>query len=108
MADSTRQDKETAMTRAEFEAELVREGYETREGEIKPDVHREPHTHDFDARIFVLDGSLTLALGNDRVTFGPGDSCAVPAGTAHAEHTGADGVRFVFGRRVGSRQPAVG
>jgi hypothetical protein len=43
------------MTRAEFEAELRREGYEVREGEIQ--------------------------------------------GTAPAEHTEADGVRFVSGRR---------
>lgn len=94
------------MTRAEFEAELVRDGYEAREGEIKPDVHREPHAHDFDARLFVLDGSLTLAFGTDRVTYRPGDSCTVPAGTMHAEHTDADGVRFVSGRRSASRQPA--
>jgi len=93
------------MTRAEFEAELSREGYEAREGEIKPDVHREPHAHDFDARLFVLDGSLTLAFGTDRVTYGPGDSCMVPAGTVHAEHTDGRGVRFVSGRRA-SRQVA--
>ena len=32
------------MTRAEFEAELRREGYEIREGGIDPNVHREAHT----------------------------------------------------------------
>ena len=87
------------MTRAEFEAELARDGYEARETEIKPDVHREPHAHDFDARVFVLDGSITLAFGTDRVTYGPGDSCMVPAGTVHAEHTEASGVRLLSGRR---------
>ena len=87
------------MTRAEFEAELRREGYEIREGEIQPHVHREPHAHEFDARLFILKGSLTLALGNDRVTYGPGDSCSVPAGTVHAEHTEADSVHYVAGRR---------
>ena len=93
------------MTRAEFEAELSREGYEAREGKIKPDVHREPHAHDFDARLFVLDGSLTLVFGTDHVTYGPGDSCMVPSGTVHAEHTDGRGVRFVSGRRA-SRQVA--
>ena len=87
------------MTRTEFEAELVREGYEIHEGEIKPHVHREAHAHEFDARVLVLDGSLTLVFGTDRVTYGPGNSCSVPAGTMHAEHTDAVGVRYVYGRR---------
>ena len=88
------------MNRTEFEAELVREGYEVREGEIGPHVHRDGHTHEFDARVLVLDGSITLVFDTDRVTYGPGDSCSVPAGTMHAEHTDAAGVRYVFGTRA--------
>ena len=93
------------MTRADFEAELVRDGYEIREGEIEPNVHREAHAHGFDARVLVLDGSITLVFSQDRVTYGPGDSCSVPAGTMHEEHTEAPGVRYVSGRRYAS-QPA--
>ena len=88
------------MTRAEFEAELKRQGYEVGEAEIEPNVHREMHAHGFDARLFILGGSITLDFGGERVSYGPGQSCAVPAGTRHAEHTEADGVRYVFGRRV--------
>ena len=94
------------MTRVEFEAELVRDGYEVREGEINPNVHREAHAHEFDARVMVLDGSITLVFGTDRVTYGPGDSCSVPAGTMHEEHTEAAGVRYVSGRRSASREAA--
>jgi quercetin dioxygenase-like cupin family protein len=88
------------MTRAEFEAACRREGYEIGEGEIQPHVRRQPHAHDFDARLFVVDGSLTLLRGEDRVMFGPGEVCSVPAGTVHAEQTEADGVRLVYGRRA--------
>ena len=91
------------MDRAEFEADLRREGYELREGEIEPNVHRGSHAHEFDARLFVLDGSITLVFGADRRTYGPGDSCTVPAGTVHEEHTEADGVRFLAGRRAAAR-----
>ena len=90
------------MTRAEFEAVLRDEGYEVSEGEIQPNVHRDAHAHGFDARVFVLDGSITLVFGEDRVTYGPGDSCSVPAGTMHEEHTEAGGVRYVAGRRSAS------
>ena len=88
------------MDRAEFEADLRRAGYELREGEIKPNVHRGFHAHEFDARLFVLEGSITLVIGADRCTYGPGDSCNVPAGTMHEEHTEADGVRYLAGRRT--------
>jgi len=94
------------MTRAEFEAELLREGYEVRDGEIEPHVHREAHAHEFDARVLVLDGSITLVFGTDRATYGPGDSCSLPAGTMHAEHTDAAGVRYVYGRRSPTRETA--
>ena len=87
------------MNRDEFEADVRREGYELREGEIKPNEHRPAHSHPFDARLFVLDGSITLVFGEDRVLYGPGDTCAVPAGMMHEEHTEADGVRYLAGRR---------
>lgn len=87
------------MDRAEFEADVAREGYTLREGSIDSDVHRPSHTHPFDARLFVLDGSITLVFGADRVSYGPGDTCSVPAGTPHEERTGAEGVRYLAGRR---------
>ena len=87
------------MERAEFEADLRSEGYELREGEIEPNTHRGSHAHEFDARLFVLEGSLTLVFGAERCTYRPGDSCNVPAGTMHEEHTEGDGVRYLAGRR---------
>ncbi len=87
------------MNRAEFEADLARGSYSCREGGLEPDRHSTPHTQDFDARVFVLDGSITLALGDERRTYVPGDHYTLLAGTMHAEHTEADGVRYVAGRR---------
>ena len=91
------------MTRAGFEAACLREGYEVGEGEIQAYVRRPPHVHDFDARLFVLEGSLTLIRGQDPATYGPGESCAVPAGTLPAEHREADGARLVYGGRAVAR-----
>jgi hypothetical protein len=96
------------MNRAEFEADLIREGYEVREGRLERNLHREVHAHTFDACVFVPDGSITLVFGEDRDTYGPGDSCSVPAGTMHEEHTEADGVRYVSGRRSAAGATAAG
>ena len=87
------------MDRAEFEADVLREGYELREGEIKPNEHRSAHAHGFDARLFVLHGRLTLVFGEERCVYNPGDACNVPASTMHEEHTEADGVRYLAARR---------
>jgi quercetin dioxygenase-like cupin family protein len=87
------------MNRAEFEADARREGYEIREGEIKSNTHRESHVHDWDARLFVLDGHLTLVRGSGHETFGPGETCSLAANTPHEEHTEADGVRYLAARR---------
>jgi quercetin dioxygenase-like cupin family protein len=94
------------MNKAEFEADLRREGYELREGEIKPNVHRGSHAHEFDARLLVLEGSITLVVGADRCTYRPGDTCNVAAGTMHEEHTEGDGVRYLAGRRPAAKVAA--
>ena len=92
------------MTRTEFEAELRRDGYEVREGEFKPHHHSTAHAHEFDARVLVLEGTVTMVFGTDRVSYGPGDACTVMAGTMHEEHTEAIGARYVSGRRAASRK----
>ena len=94
------------MNRADFEADLRQQGYELREGEIKPNDHRAAHAHGFDARLFILDGAITLVLDDDRRAYGPGESCTIPAGTMHEEHTEADGVRYLAGRRSATQASA--
>jgi len=88
------------MDRAEFEASLRQEGDDVREGEIEPHRHREAHAHDFDARIFVLDGAVTLVFGTERVTYRLGGPRNITASTMNEEHTEADGARYVAGRRT--------
>ena len=88
-----------AVNRDEFEAEVSAQGYEIREGEIKPNEHRTEHTHDWDARLFVLQGHLTLVRGGQSETFGPNETCSLSTGTPHEEHTEADGVRYLAARR---------
>ena len=94
------------MNRAEFEADVRREGYDIREGSIEPNTHRATHVHEWDARLFVLDGHLTLVRGDSRETFGPGASCSLSAGTPHEEHTEADGVKYIAARRTPAQAAA--
>ena len=87
------------MDRVEFEAELQREGYSVVNSSLKPNLADPNHCHDFDAKIFVLGGELTITRDNKPETFRAGDHCEVPAGCMHAEQVGPEGVAYVAGRR---------
>ena len=88
------------MDRIAFEAELRREGYQVFNGGLKPDHTGADHAHDFDARVMVLGGEITITRDGKAETFRPGDTCMVPAGTMHAEHVGPEGVAYLAGRRA--------
>ncbi len=59
----------------------------------------EPHTHDFDARLLVTGGSITLTIDGQATTYTAGDMCEVPRGTVHAEKVGPEGVQLCVAKR---------
>lgn len=90
------------MDRAGFEARLRDEGYhEVADREMPANTVNQSHAHDFDAQLLILDGELTLLRDGVAQTYRAGDSCQVPAGTAHEERAGPQGVRYIAGRRRG-------
>lgn len=91
------------MNQSEFEAELRRDGYQVvfsgmQAGQVNPD-----HTRDWDARVLVLGGEITMTRAGKTATFKAGDSCTVAAGEVHAEHVGPEGVAYIAGRRAAGR-----
>jgi quercetin dioxygenase-like cupin family protein len=87
------------MDKTEFEATLRREGYRIVNTSVRPNLVVGNHCHDFDAKLLVLGGEITLTRDNTAVTFRTGDCCEVPAGTMHAECVGPEGVALLSGRR---------
>jgi quercetin dioxygenase-like cupin family protein len=87
------------MDRLEFEAELRRDGFSIVNASLKPNTREANHCHDFDARLYVLGGEITITRDNTPETFGAGQCCEVLAGCMHAEHVGPEGVAYVSGRR---------
>jgi quercetin dioxygenase-like cupin family protein len=88
------------MNRSEFEADLRREGYQIFYGGLKAGEVNPDHTHDWDARVMVIGGEITMTRRGKAQTFHAGDSCAVAGGEVHAEHVGPQGVAFIAGRRT--------
>jgi quercetin dioxygenase-like cupin family protein len=88
------------MEQSLFETELKRDGYEVRYGGMAAGMTNPEHAHDFDARVMVIGGEITITRGGKAETFRPGDSCVVTAGERHAEAAGPQGVAYVAGRRA--------
>jgi len=87
------------MDKAEFEADLRRDGYRVVNTSVKPNLIASNHCHDFDAKAWVLGGEITITRDNAPVTFRTGQCFEVPAGCMHAEHVGPEGVALLSGRR---------
>lgn len=66
---------------------------------LPPGGDGQPHTHEFDARLLILEGAFTVTVGGIATTHRPGDVFSVPAGTVHAEMVGPEGVTYIAARR---------
>ena len=86
------------LTRAAFESDLRREGFEVVHGGQQPNFAEELHAHDFDARIMVLSGEITVTRDNKADTFRAGDHCEIPAGCQHTTNVGPEGVALMVGK----------
>jgi quercetin dioxygenase-like cupin family protein len=88
------------MEQAAFEAELREQGYaEIVDRRMAPDALNPEHSHEFDARLLVLEGAMTIAAEGGERTYRAGDSYAMRAGCRHTERSGPEGARYLAGRR---------
>jgi quercetin dioxygenase-like cupin family protein len=87
------------MDRLEFEAALRSDGFSVVNASLRPNTRAANHCHDFDARLYVLGGEITITRDNSPETFRAGQCCEVSAGCMHTEEVGPEGVAFVSGRR---------
>ncbi len=95
------------MNRAEFEAELQRDGYaDIVDRRMAADAVNPEHQHEFDARLLVLEGEMTIARDGTTQTYCAGETFSMTAGCRHAEAGGPTGARYLAGRRY--RQAVAG
>lgn len=83
---------------AQATAEMSGQGFTAAAKDYAPGK-TEPHRHDYDICLHILDGEFRLGLVDEGVvrSFGAGDRIFVPAGTLHFEDHGS--LRMVVGRR---------
>lgn len=65
-------------------------------GEMAPNGHSEPHTHEGEEFGYVLEGKIVLVSDEDRHELGPGDSYHLMASTPHACVAGDQGAKLLW------------
>jgi quercetin dioxygenase-like cupin family protein len=88
------------MDRTSFEATLQRDGYEIVARSMEPNTINPEHAHEFDARVLVIAGEMTLDRDGARRAYRPGETFEITNGHRHAEIAGPDGASYVAGRRM--------
>lgn len=90
------------MEQRAFEARLAAEGFdEVVTKDLPPGPELALHSHPYAVKALVVAGSITLGVDGARTTYRAGDVFALAPGCEHTECYGANGVRFVLGRRHG-------
>ena len=88
------------MDRATFEASLTSDGFQIVCVSMKPDAVNASHVHDFEARLLVVEGAMTIDReGAPTQTYNAGETFALPLGCRHSETAGSAGAVYVAGRR---------
>ena len=77
------------MDRINFKEKMERDGFTVSKKSMAADTVKQNHTHPFDARLFILDGHITIGQGGEEKVFGPGEICSVDADVEHSEKVGS-------------------
>jgi quercetin dioxygenase-like cupin family protein len=88
------------MDRIAFETELREQGYaEVVDRRMATNALNPEHAHEFDARLLVLEGAMTIIAEGAEHTYRAGDTFTMSADCRHNERSGPDGARYLAGRR---------
>ena len=88
------------MERDDFIEMLAREGFQTTVlVEREAGASLDDHAHPFEAKALILEGEMTLRIGNKDTRYVPGDMFHLRANETHSERYGPEGVCYLVGRK---------
>jgi quercetin dioxygenase-like cupin family protein len=80
---------------------LEADGFESFVWRDDPGADYQPHSHDHDESLWVIEGEITFGAEGQELRLGPGDRLMLPRGTVHTAHAGGEGARYLIGQRRG-------
>ncbi len=88
------------MNEAQFRQQLRQQGYDEPEVLERPaNLSNDEHCHDFSASALILAGEISVITASGTTTCRAGDTFTLDSGIPHRERYGAEGARFLLGRR---------
>jgi quercetin dioxygenase-like cupin family protein len=78
---------------------LADDGFDVFAWSDAPGADYQPHAHDHDESLWIVDGEITFGIGGAPHRLGPGDRLMLPAGMVHTAHAGPVGARYLIGQR---------
>ncbi len=82
-------------------ARLKAEGFDSFRWRDAPGATYEPHAHDHDESLWLIDGEITFGIGSQHYRLRVGDRLILPRGTVHTAHAGKAGATYLIGQRKG-------
>ena len=86
------------MDPAEFERNVVADGYTLVRRSIKPNLAMDEHEHEWETKGLVVSGAFTIDCDGERRTYRAGEVFELGANILYTEFTGPDGVEAIVGR----------
>ncbi len=83
-----------------LQQQLADEGFDVFRWRDEAGTDYQPHSHDHDESLWVIEGEMTFGAGGRELRLRTGDRLMLPKGTIHTAHAGASGVTYLIGERV--------
>jgi quercetin dioxygenase-like cupin family protein len=80
--------------------QLTNDGFDVFRWRDEAGTSYQPHSHDHDESLWVIEGEMTFGAGGREFRLGAGDRLMLPKGTIHTAHAGASGVTYLIGERT--------
>lgn len=88
------------MNQEQFKQQLSQEGFQDLViVEREADGYLDLHTHPFEAKAMILEGSVVLQVDNETLNFFVGDIFHLAHAKPHTERYGPTGVKYLVGRK---------
>jgi quercetin dioxygenase-like cupin family protein len=65
----------------------------------RPGANYEPHEHDHDESLWLIEGEMTFGAGGRQWPLASGDRLMLPKGTVHTAVAGPHGAKYLIGQK---------
>jgi quercetin dioxygenase-like cupin family protein len=78
---------------------LEEEGFTLFCWQDRPGANYEPHSHEHDESLWMIEGEMTFGAGGRLWSLAPGDRLMLPRGTVHTAVAGPQGAKYLIGQK---------